>query len=135
MTNQNVCGQSVGVGPWAHGMALGPLKEPVMRPLPHAIHMNLVLGHQSNVILIDFGVTQGTAGKHNETAGKLQENTTAKLQGNTRTLQGNRKETQGNCRELAGKLQGNTRKLQGNKGKLKVHCRKAQGTAGEIRET
>ena len=48
-------GGSVGFGPWAHGMALGPLGGPVMRALHNIILMTLVLGvanGQPNVILL-----------------------------------------------------------------------------------
>ena len=48
-------GGAVGLGPWAHGMALARLGGPVIRALPNAILMTLVLGvanGQPNVILM-----------------------------------------------------------------------------------
>jgi len=41
-------GGTLGFGPWAHGMALGPLRGPVMGALPSFILMTSLLGVTSD---------------------------------------------------------------------------------------
>ena len=63
-TDQQDCfdGVNVGIGPWAHVMALGPLGGPVMRAQPKVILVTLVLGvanGQPNfiIMILVLGVT------------------------------------------------------------------------------